>query len=432
MPADEDPHPACEQIVDVLVIGSSVIQSRVSQISPFSGLLFDPTIAGPLERLTTPPYDTISPQEQRRFREASPYNVIHLVLGEDLPGDDAGNNKYRRAASELGYWREAGVLVTPPRPSYYAYEMRFVFRGEPRRVRGLICLVELEDWGGSIVPHERTMAGPVEDRLLLMRAVRANLSPIYAVFSGPCRPLAELLDAIGGRPPAAEMTDEAGVEHRMWVLDDTGEIAGWLGDRSLLIADGHHRYTMALRYRDEMRAEHGPGPWDLAMALVVDAAEEDPLVLPIHRIQTSGHPRISGARVRDLEEILAAVSDDDLRYGVAVREDGILQHRVVELAGEPPLVCVLHRTVLYGCEEELEYTHDALEAEDAVRSGRAVAAYFLPATDAERIRSVIDRGERLPQKSTFFWPKPRTGMVIRPLDRASDGSSTPGRAPPAS
>lgn len=388
----------------------------MSRISSFSGLLFDPTVAGPLERLTTPPYDTISPEEQRRFRKISPHNVIHLVLGEDLPGDDEVNNKYRRAASDLSRWQAEGALAAPPRPSYYAYEMRFAFHGERRRVRGLVCLVDLEDWGGSIVPHERTMAGPVEDRLRLMRAVRANLSPIYAVFSGPCRLLADLFDATGEQPPAAAMTDENGVDHRMWILDDPGGVAAWLADESLLIADGHHRYTMALRYRDEMRAVHGPGPWDRVMMLVVDAAEEDPPVLPIHRVLTSGTPPTAGTRVRDLEEVLAEVSDDKLRYGVATRENGELVHRVAELDGEPPLVCALHQRVLQGSDDALRFTHDAVEAEEAVGAGRAVAAYFLPGTSAERIRSVIDRGERLPQKSTFFWPKPRTGMIIRPLD----------------
>jgi uncharacterized protein (DUF1015 family) len=388
----------------------------VSRVSSFAGLLFDPMVAGPLERLTTPPYDTISAPEQRRFREASPHNVIHLVLGEDLPGDDGSSNKYRRAASALETWREEGVLVAPPGPAFFVYEMRFSFRGKSRRVRGLICAVELEDWGGSIVPHERTMAGPVEDRLLLMRAVRANLSPIYAVFSGPCRHLSRSLDDVCERPPVAAMTDESGVEHRMWILVDAGEIAPWLADESLLIADGHHRYTMALRYRDEMRSDHGPGPWDRVMMFIVDAAEEDPPVLPIHRMLMRGTPPTDGSPVRGLEEVLAQVNDDELRYGVATREDSGLIHRVAQLTGEPPLVRVLHQHVLDDSDEALEFTHDPIEAEEAVRDGRAVAAYFLPATSAERIRSVIDRGERLPQKSTFFWPKPRTGMIIRPLD----------------
>jgi uncharacterized protein (DUF1015 family) len=367
--------------------------------------------------VTTPPYDTISPEDRRRFERASPYNVVRLVLGEDLPGDDEHANKYRRAASELRRWREEGVLLSDVEPTYFAYEMRFRLHRNDRRLRGLVCLVDLEDWGGSIMPHEETMAGPIADRLRLMRAVRANLSCIHAVYDGPCPRMAELLEDACAAQPVASLTDEAGVEHRMWRLaDPAGDVVRLLADEPLLIADGHHRYTMALRYRDEMRAEHGGGPWDRVMMLLVDAATEDPPVLPIHRILLSGDAPSRGDRVRDLEEVLNDVSDDGLVYGVVMREDDRLVHRVARLEGEPPAVCALHQQVLDAEDAELVFTYDPVQAEEAVREGLAVAAFFLPPTTAARIRSVVQRGERLPQKSTFFWPKPRTGMVIRPLD----------------
>jgi hypothetical protein len=143
---------------------------------------------------------------------------------------------------------------------------------------------------------------------------------------------------------------------------------------------------------------------------------QEPPVLPFHRIQTSGPFEPVGTRVRDLAEILETVSDERLVYGSMSLEDGIPVHRVAELSGTPPAVAALHEQVLRSAEEKLRYTPDAVEADDAVRAGEAVAAYFLPPTDATRIRDVIDRGERLPQKSTFFWPKPRTGLVMRPLD----------------
>lgn len=387
------------------------------RISPFVGLRYDVSRVGPLERVTAPPYDTVSPAEQHRLEHASPYNVVRLDLGENLSGDDEHENKYMRAASELRRWREEGVLVPTGGPAHFAYEMRFKFHGAPRRVRGVICLVDLEDWGGSIVPHERTMPGPVEDRLRLMRAVRANLSCVHAVYAGPSRPLAALLEQTCASAPTAELVDEAGVVHRMWTVADDGEVARSLADEVLLIADGHHRYTMALRYRDEMRAEHGPGPWDRVMMLLVDAVTEDPPVLPVHRILTSGTVPSRGTRVHSLEEILDEVNDDALIYGVAMYEDDALVHRVAALSGCPPTVRALHEQVLCGADGELLFTPDAVEAEEAVREGRASAAFFLPATNAARIRSVIEGGQRLPQKSTFFWPKPRTGMVIRPLDR---------------
>jgi uncharacterized protein (DUF1015 family) len=388
----------------------------VPQISPFVGLLFDRSRVGPLEAVTTPPYDTISPEAQRRYLEASPHNVIRLDLGEERPGDDGTSNKYRRASAQLREWRAEEVLVPTPRPAYFPYEMRFSLHGRSRRIRGLICAVELEDWGGSIVPHERTARGPVQDRLRLVREIRANLSSIHAVFFEPCPPLAGLLERASRTEPLAEALDDEGVRHRMWMADDDGTVGPALAGETLLIADGHHRYAMALAYRDEMRSAHGPGPWDQTMMLLMDAATEDPPVLPYHRVLRSGAPAMDGTRVRDLEEVLDQVDDEDLVFGSATREGGELLHRVARLDGEPPTVSALHRLVLEGRDEDLWFTPDAVRAEDAVRRGLAEAAFFLPPTTAARIRSVIDRREQLPQKSTFFWPKPRTGMIIRPFD----------------
>jgi uncharacterized protein (DUF1015 family) len=249
-----------------------------------------------------------------------------------------------------------------------------------------------------------------------MRAVRTNLSSIHAVFRGPSEPFAAFLDDAMTHVPAATTSDEAGVEHTLWVTEPNQEVATWLAPESLMIADGHHRYSMALRYRDEMRAEHGPGPWDRVMMFIADAAVQEPPVLPFHRIQTGGPHEPGGTRVRDLAEVLETVSDEKLVYGSAALEDGLLVHRIAEVPGTPPAVCALHERVLGDIDEQLRFTPDAVEAEDAVRNREAVAAFFLPPTDAARIRDVIDRGERLPRKSTFFWPKPRTGLVIRPLD----------------
>jgi uncharacterized protein (DUF1015 family) len=389
----------------------------VSRVFPFVGLVFDRARVGSLDLVTTPPYDVISPEEQRRFRDLSPYNVIRLELGEDLPGDDDAVNKYRRAAADLRAWRADGVLHPTDRPAYFVYEMRFLLHGRARRVRGVIAAVELEDWGGSILPHERTMEGPVEDRLRLVRAVEANLSCIQAVFRGPLQPLAEAIERTVAGEPLAHATDETGVEHRMWPLEpDAADVAGWLRDESLMIADGHHRYTTSLRFRDEMRERHGPGPWDRVMMLLVDAAAEDPPVLPYHRVLAEGDPGPTGVHVLDLHEILDAVDDEALAYGVVTLDHGVLSHHVVHLRGEPPTVCALHAGPLAGLDDALRFTHDAVEAEEAVRLGGAAAAYILPRTNALRIRAVIDRGERLPQKSTFFWPKPRSGMVIRAFD----------------
>jgi uncharacterized protein (DUF1015 family) len=384
-------------------------------VLPFVGLRFDRARVGSFELVTAPPYDVISPEEHARYLATSPYNVIRLDLVR--AGDRGGNDPYAEAARTLSAWRGEGVLTTPDGRAYYPYEMRFVHDGTRRRIRGLICSVELEDWGGGIVPHERTMRGPVEDRLRLMRAIASNASCIYALFAGPLQDLSAWLDTATAAGPVASLTDDDGVEHSLWVAPPDAAIAEWLGSTSLMIADGHHRYTTALRHRDEMREKHGPGPWDRVMMFVVDASIEDPPVLPFHRLVLDGPVRsAAGARVRDLDEVLASVDDRRCAYGTVVRERRELVHRVADLAGEPPTVSRLHEQVLGGLDHALRYTPDAVAAEDAVRRGDAEAAYLLPPTDAATIRAVIDAGETLPQKSTFFWPKPRTGMVLRPFD----------------
>jgi uncharacterized protein (DUF1015 family) len=409
----------------------------VPRISPFVGLHFDPARVGSIDLVTAPPYDVISEREHERYLAASPYNVIRLDLGDAVTrgdiavGKDAATgrdpDRYERAAADLAAWRDEGVLRSSDGPAYFPYEMNFSLRSRPRRVRGLIGEVDLEDWGGDIVPHERTMPGPIEDRLRLMRALASNLSCIYAVFTQPNDRLADWLDSMTtDREPAAETTDEDGVEHRLWTADPDPVVAGWLESTPLMIADGHHRYETALRYRDEMRKGHGAGPWDRVMMFVVDATLERPPVLPFHRIQLNGDEPAAGRRVRNLEEVLETVDDAGLVYGIATHERGAVVHRVAELTGPPPAVSRLHEQVLDGL-DGLLYTPDAVAAEETVRSGEAVAAYLLPPTDAATIRSVIDGGDRLPQKSTFFWPKPRTGLVIRPHD-AEEHARASGRA----
>ena len=389
------------------------------RIAPFVGLRYDASRVGSLGRVTAPPYDVISETEHAGYLAASEHNVIRLDLGEAPSDPTAGGDRYDDASELFRTWRDEGILVRTDGPVYVAYEMRFTLRGHPRRVRGLVAAVDLEDWGGSILPHERTMTGPVEDRLQLLRALRANLSCIECVYLGPNERTAAWLDDATSRPPDEQVSDADGVEHRVWFRPPNSALWRALEGESLMIADGHHRYTTALRYRDEMRAAHGEGPWDAAMMLLIDATLEDPPVLPFHRIQREGDVVRDGVRVRDLEELLASVDERKLLYGVISREDRALVHRLVELPGDPPVVCRLHEQVLTGDADGLRFTPDAVAAERAVADGTAVASYLLPPTNATTIRSVIERGERLPEKSTFFWPKPRTGLVLRAHEDAT-------------
>jgi uncharacterized protein (DUF1015 family) len=395
------------------------------QVSPFVGLTFDPAVAGPLERVTAPPYDVISERRRSDLLAASPYSVVHLDLAEGPTDPAHPENRYARAARLLADWESRGALVRSPTSSYYVYEMSSL----DATVRGLVCAMSLEPWGGSVVPHERTMTGPVEDRLHLLRSTATHLSAVYGTIVGPNAPLDELLDATALTPASLEATDEQGVIHRMWRVGPDPSIARWLAHEQLLIADGHHRYTTALRYRDERHAADGAGPWDRVLTFIVDAATQRLTVLPFHRIQESGRPpRDPGREVEDLAEALRARSDDDVVIATVTAGGAGARFGVLPLAGEAPAVTALHAGLLDGlvAAEALRFVPDAEIAADAVRNGGAVAAYLLPPTTPERIRAVIERGERLPQKSTYFWPKPRTGMIMMPL-----GTPHPraGRAP---
>jgi uncharacterized protein (DUF1015 family) len=410
-------------------------------------LVFDPAVTGPLDRVTAPPYDVISDTRKRELL-ATPFNIAKVDLPESDadsvdPESDAdsvdpkshaqsSDERYWRAGALLREWVDRGALVRCA-SAFHAYEMRVTEGGEERRVRGVVCAMELEEWGGSIIPHERTMPGPIEDRLRLLRATRTHLSPVYGTIAGPCPELADLLDRTSARPPDAETMDEQGVRHRRWTVSPDTPISRWLLEEPLLIADGHHRYTTALAYRDEMRAAAGRGPWDLALTLVVDAGSEHPPVQSFHRVQLHEPAPQLGRTVGTVDEVISALSDDDLVIGLVRATTPGVEFRVVKLAGEPPAVSALHHEILEGLIpiEALRFTPDPHEAVAAVQQGRATAAYLLPATTTERIRAVIERGERLPTKSTYFWPKPQTGMVLMPLDPVGLPTN-PRRAVPAS
>jgi uncharacterized protein (DUF1015 family) len=416
----------------------------VPRLSPFRGLVFDAAIAGPLDRVTAPPYDVISDRRRAEYLDASPFSVVHLDLAEGSADPADPGSRYARAADLLTEWEHGGALTRAINPSLYVYEMWVGEAGDvpragdgearpPRAVRGLICAMELEDWGGTVLPHERVMPGPVEDRLALLRATHTHLSPVYGTVEGPDDRLEEFLGATASTETRFETVDEQGVRHRMWPVPGDALDLTHLTEERLLIADGHHRYTTALHYRDEQRNRLGAGPWDTVLALVVDATAEHLPVLPFHRLQLAGaQPPETGEPVSDLAAAMGALSDDPPAIAtVTVDGDGHHRYRVRTLTGAAPAVAALHEEVLdrLAPDGSLRYLADAAEADAAVGRGEAVAAYLLAPTTPDRIRDAVERGERLPQKSTYFWPKPRTGMVMMPLERdQAQAQGRPGRA----
>jgi len=420
-----------------------------------------------LATLVTPPYDVISPEAQARFYDRDPHNIIRLELGRDEPGDDDLDNRYTRAAAAFAEWRRAGVMKQDEPPSFYLYEQRFTSGGQSYARTSLLARVRLEPWdAGVILPHERTLSKPKDDRLKLTRACAATLSPIMSLYDDPAGELASLLGIVRTRAPLAAFSDDAGEEHRLWIAQDdalSAQVAAFFADRQLYIADGHHRYETALTYRDEVRALRHDLEEDDAVnfTLMGLSALNDPglVVLPTHRILRD----LDAARLAALNETLAAHFASEPLEGesadwvralaaagdagtafVLVRPDGarLIQlndtgaRAMLDVRGEDVGasdawrtldVAVLHALVLDAAlgvtpaavraGEHISYTRDAEAATTAVRAGSdgAQLAALLNATPPAAIRDVARAGDRMPQKSTYFYPKLITGLVINPL-----------------
>ncbi len=417
--------------------------------------------------LVAPPYDVISPEEQARYYELHPENVIRLELGRDQPGDDQLDNRYTRAAETFAEWRLNGIMAQDT-PSLYIYEQRFTASGAEYRRTSLLARVRLEPWeAGVVLPHERTLAKPKDDRLKLMRACAATLSPIMALYDDPDGQIAAILTKARKGKPRLAFTDERGDEHRLWLVADqkvAATLAGLFAPRQIYIADGHHRYETALAYRDEVREMRQELDSEDAVnfTLMGLSAIEDPglLVLPTHRVVRG----VEAGRLSSLEERLApyftreplgdeihawqATLAEQAKQGttafVLVRPEGVSLLRLKpegraamlgndgESGGASQAwrdldVAMLHELVLreglgIGGEavrggEYVSYTRDAEEAATAARAGTngTQLALLLNPTPPAAIRDVARAGDRMPQKSTYFYPKLLTGLVINPL-----------------
>lgn len=418
--------------------------------APFRGLRFDPAVVGDPGSVIVPPYDVITPEARDAYEAANPYNVVRLSLSRDGRYDA---DRYQHAAKLLESWSAEGALVLDPLPSLYLYEQDYQVGDEQRVQRGVMASITLDDTGTEILPHEGTMPGPVADRLRLLEATRANLSPIYALYSGAGR-AAGAIEHVMTTEPAVDAIDEAGLRHRLWPISDPDTIAHWAGlmaGQRVVIADGHHRYRTGLAYRDERRragADGSPGlpaPWEQTLMLLVDMDQHGPTVLPMHRLLAGVHAETVAARLADdfeispvatpaeLEERLDREPADRLAFGLygdgasrllVARDTGALRER----AGldHPPLdVEVLHRVVLHGLlgvadqEGQVAFSSDLAAGCRQVDRGEFASLVALRPAPFDGVVEVAERGHILPPKTTFFHPKPRDGLVLRPLHPAA-------------
>jgi len=441
-------------------------------IAPFRGLRYNPELVKDLSLVVAPPYDVISPVSQRAFHARHDQNVIRLILGEVCEGDDTERNWYRRAGDHFRRWQAEKILVRDPAPSMYLYQQMFQAPGGTEMTRrGLIALVRLEEFGGcTVFPHERTMAAPKEDRLRLMQSCHANLSSIFGIYPGPLIVVDRLFIAEEEREPTIDLRAWDGIRHRVWTFEDREEIEAVrdaFGSTPIFIADGHHRYETALAFRDLMRAkdrgDHSAKnrrPYNYIMMTLVSADDPGLVILPIHRLlrqlpgggldaylaqvpQQIGVERVPlpvnpEAGAEAILGRLQATGSGIHRFGLYVggesaclltlADERILETEVAE--GKPTIykrldVTILHALLIDGPQrrqgqaalpdDALNYTHDAGEAVRLVQRGEWGAAFLLNPTKIKEVRAVAGAGLRMPPKSTFFYPKLLTGLVIHPI-----------------
>lgn len=418
-------------------------------IMPFRALRYAHPFSDPLSSVVAPPYDVIGPAELKQLWERSQHNVVRLIRpAADLPAAERERG-YHLAPERLRTWKKEGVLVPDDRPSLYFYRQRFRLSGGQMRTRhGFFALVRLTEWGEGVFRHELTLPGPVSDRVRLLGACQANLSPVFGLYSDPEQEVTGLLvEGSEDVPPIGEVQDDHGVWHGLWQVSDPaiiGRVVAFLRERSVVIADGHHRYTAALQYRNSCRAAgHADGeaiPSDYALFYL--GALEDPglAILPTHQVLhglAGFTPEGFRALMEDHfsikeEQDPAAVLDgltesQDALLGAVVQggpgyllraarpenpaapEEALDVSLLRRYAVEPLL---RHYDAVGNLEGHLRYTHDAAEAAGWVRAGEANVAFIVRSTPLEQVRTVALARRVMPQKSTYFHPKPLTGLVF--------------------
>lgn len=420
----------------------------MAEIRPFRALRFNTEKAGDIAELVCPPYDIISEEQRLAYLSKNPDNIIRLELPK-------GDDPYNEAGKTLRTWLDEGILRQDDKEGVYIYEEEFTVNGLHTRFKGCIVRVKLEEFSkGIVLPHEETLSKAKEDRFNLMKATGCNFSQIYSLYNDPQHEITKKLDELSADQPVNELTDGDGVTHRLWIVTDPEEtafISKAFADKKLYIADGHHRYETALNYRNYCR-ENGiaTGEEDYIMMMLVDMEHDGLVVLPTHRLVRDLKDFDPDKLLDDSREYFDLIQKKDIAsadkklrklydegkkafafycggedYTILVlKDDSILEEL---LPDKSPAyrgldVSVLHTLVLerlLGIDKEnmakqinLTYVKQLDEAVSAVTSGKAQCAFILNPTRVSEIRDVAAAGEKMPQKSTYFYPKLITGLVM--------------------
>lgn len=432
----------------------------MAHIVPFKGLRYNPEKIASVASVVTPPYDVIDETAQARYYAEHPANVIRLELGLIFPQDTSSNNRYTRAQQYLEKWLEDEILTADSRPTLYLYEQEFVVKGTRMIRTGLVCGLKVEPYEtGTVLPHEETLSKPKADRLALMRATRSNFSSIFGLYSDPQNEVTALLrKKTEGRLPDIDMVDEAGETHRIWIIQDEAaldEVIRLFQEKQIFIADGHHRYETALEYAREMR-ELGCTNLDFVLTTLVNLYDDGLLVLPTHRVVGN----IADLNMAELQKKLSELFEvepygtfDDITalmkqlesqvgtehvFGMAAG-DNLYQLRLKDSSAAAQLlpadrssawkeldVAILDNLVLDRMlgigeaerrnQDHLAYSRSEEWVLEQVRSKQYQLGFLINATRVQEIVDVAQARDKMPQKSTYFYPKLITGLIINKLD----------------
>jgi uncharacterized protein (DUF1015 family) len=422
-------------------------------VVPFNGLRYNEDKSGPLSELIAPPYDVIRPNLQEELYARNPYNVVRLILGKIFEDDNESNNRYTRSAKDFRDWQSKIILKEDAEPSFYVYSQEYTFNGQTNNRIGFFARVRLEDFDkGNICPHEFTLAKAKKDRVQLIRACRANFSPVFGLFSDPAGTIDDKLAKIIEQPPLTEI-DEDSVVHRMWKVDDA-EMVQFLSenfkDKKVYIADGHHRYETSLAYHKEHGAEVPDSAHVMMFLTNLDA--QSLAIYPIHRQLKCSTPFNRQTFIEQLEPYfkveslskgqtgdqltarLEKAGKDKIAFCAYLGQgDALLlilkdiEHIVPFMGNDSNGLKVLdvyqlHTLVLRELlgidtrnpEHQQYITYNVRTAESManVDAGSFDLVIFMNATRMDQVRQLAEKGIRLPQKATYFYPKLLSGLVI--------------------
>jgi uncharacterized protein (DUF1015 family) len=433
----------------------------MAEIRAFRAYRYDLGRVGALSEVVAPPYDVIDPPLQQALYDRNPYNVIRLILNKETPTDSETDNRYTRAARCLRDWQQDGILLQDSARALFAYHQDFEVEGQRYTRRGFLARVRLERFGeGKIYPHEETMPGPKADRLNLFRSTAMNLSPVFGLFPDETGAIQAQLDTAVRRALPLEATDHLGVVSRLWPVTDqhaVSAVTGLMGPKPIFIADGHHRYETALRYLEERRAagevRDAEAAANFVLMMLVSMNDPGLVILPTHRL-VSGIADLTADRLRtllqkhfqvetvgkgeqgarDTWELIQVDGGQEL-LGFGTVADGVWQTarfqtpQVMEqlAARHGPAwrglaVSILHVLVLdklvperFGGQPACRYVHLLKEVTEATAAKQCQLAVLVPPAAMKHVEQIAGNLEKMPPKSTYFYPKLLSGLVFNPL-----------------